>query len=82
MPADTEVISRHPGGGGWGDPLERDPQRVLDDVRDGFVSIDAARSEYGVVVAVNGGGGLDAYQLDQSATDSARKTMKAQVRAG
>ena len=38
------------GGGGWGDPLEREPDVVLDDVLDGFVSIEAARDSYGVVI--------------------------------
>ena len=38
------------GGGGWGDPLEREPDVVLDDVLDGFVSIEAARNSYGVVI--------------------------------
>lgn len=44
------------GGGGWGDPLLREPQRVLDDVLDGFVSEAAARRCYGVVIQ---DGGLD-----------------------
>jgi N-methylhydantoinase B len=39
------------GGGGWGDPLERDPARVLDDVLDGKLSADAAADDYGVVVS-------------------------------
>jgi N-methylhydantoinase B len=39
-----------PGGGGVGDPFERDPAAVLADVRDGFVSVEAAREEYGVAV--------------------------------
>jgi N-methylhydantoinase B len=43
-----------PGGGGWGDPLDRDPQRVLDDVRDEVVGIDAAREVYGVVLVGDG----------------------------
>lgn len=38
------------GAGGWGDPLERDPERVLKDVRNGFVSPEAAQTLYGVVV--------------------------------
>jgi N-methylhydantoinase B len=38
------------GGGGWGDPFERDPALVLEDVRNGFVSIEAARDDYGVVL--------------------------------
>jgi N-methylhydantoinase B len=38
------------GGGGWGDPYARDPQRVCRDVRDGYVSIAGAREDYGVIV--------------------------------
>ena len=38
------------GAGGWGDPLERDPQRVLDDVLDGRVSPGQAADLYGVIV--------------------------------
>jgi N-methylhydantoinase B len=36
------------GGGGWGDPLDRDPAAVLTDVRDGLVSREAALADYGV----------------------------------
>ena len=39
-----------PGGGGWGDPLDRDHQHVRDDVLDGFVSIESAFDDYGVVL--------------------------------
>ena len=38
------------GGGGWGDPLERETNLVEKDVRGGFVSLESARSEYGVVI--------------------------------
>ena len=38
------------GGGGWGDPLEREIPLVEKDVHGGFVSLDSARSEYGVVI--------------------------------
>ena len=38
------------GGGGYGNPLERDPEAVADDVKKGYVSIDAARKEYGTVI--------------------------------
>ena len=38
------------GGGGWGDPLEREIPLVEKDVRGGFVSVESARSEYGVVI--------------------------------
>lgn len=38
------------GGGGFGDPLERDPKLVREDVIDGYVSIKGARENYGVVI--------------------------------
>ena len=39
-------VHRMAGGGGWGDPLERDPARVTDDVLDGKVTPEAAREKY------------------------------------
>jgi N-methylhydantoinase B len=46
-----DVISfQQPGAGGYGDPLERDIARVLDDVLDDYVSVEAAREIYGVVI--------------------------------
>jgi len=42
--------TRTAGGGGWGDPLRREPARVLDDVRNGSVSQARAGDVYGVVV--------------------------------
>jgi len=41
------------GGGGWGDPLERDAQLVLNDVRNELVSVERARSDYGVMVNIS-----------------------------
>ncbi|MGE0539866.1 MAG: hydantoinase B/oxoprolinase family protein [Dehalococcoidia bacterium] len=38
------------GGGGWGNPLERDPERVRQDVLEGFVTVRAARDDYAVVL--------------------------------
>jgi len=47
-----DVVSvRTPGGGGWGDPFERDPAAVLADVRNGVVGVAAARARYGVAIA-------------------------------
>ncbi len=43
-----------PGGGGYGDPFERDPERVRADVIAGYVTPEAAASEYGVVVRFTG----------------------------
>jgi N-methylhydantoinase B len=53
------------GGGGWGDPLERDPDDVASDVRRGLVSADAARDAYGVVLARDG-------TVDATATERLR----------
>jgi N-methylhydantoinase B len=68
------------GGGGWGDPLEREPARVLEDVLDEYVSVEAARREYGVVLE----GTLEEYDLrvDETATRALRDRMRAQPRAG
>lgn len=47
---DDVVSLRLPGAGGYGDPTERDPALVLRDVRDGKVSLEAGRRDYGVVI--------------------------------
>jgi N-methylhydantoinase B len=39
-----------PGGGGWGSPLEREPERVLQDVTEGFVTPKAALRDYGLQI--------------------------------
>ena len=44
------IYHRQAGGGGWGDPLERDPEAVARDVRNRKVSIEAAREAYGVAL--------------------------------
>ena len=43
-----------PGGGGYGDPMSRDPAVVADDVRLGLVSAAAAQQKYGVVLTDSG----------------------------
>lgn len=49
--AHGDVISfQQSGAGGYGDPLERDPARVLEDVLDDFVSVEGARRDYGVAI--------------------------------
>ena len=54
QPGDS-VLMLSSGGGGWGSPLERDPELVLQDVQDGIVSVEAARKFYGVVIGNSGG---------------------------
>ncbi|UOR01247.1 hydantoinase B/oxoprolinase family protein [Leucobacter allii] len=51
-----KVVSITPGGGGYGDPLEREPEAVLTDVEDLRVTLETARDIYGVVIA---GGAID-----------------------
>ncbi len=60
---------RYGGGGGWGDPLERDPQAVLDDVLDEYVSLEAAARDYGVVLR----GSLEALDLEIDVDASRRR---------
>ncbi len=62
------------GGGGFGQPLERDPERVRIDVLDGYVSRDAAKRDYGVVLD-------DALRVDEMATRRlrSRSTVAAAV---
>lgn len=57
------------GGGGWGDPLERDPQLVLEDVRYGYVTSERARTDYGVVIDT------ERWQVDETATKELRDHM-------
>jgi N-methylhydantoinase B len=61
-------ISDMGGGGGFGDPLERDPERVLADVRSGYVSVASARDDYGVVIIQEG----RKFRLDSEATAQLR----------
>ncbi|HXH83761.1 MAG TPA: hydantoinase B/oxoprolinase family protein [Candidatus Tectomicrobia bacterium] len=73
--AHGDVISfQQSGAGGYGDPLERDPARVLDDVLDGYVSPEAARAEYGVVVVM--GEGAEG-RVDEAATARLRAARRA-----
>jgi N-methylhydantoinase B len=50
------------GGGGWGHPFDREPERVAADVRNGFVSRRSAREDYGVVLTE------DDFSLDEEGT--------------
>ena len=76
----TDVVSVDPGdvieitsagAGGWGSPLEREPERVLRDVECGFVSVYGARADYGVVIR----DGL----VDLGATEIERERLASQL---
>jgi N-methylhydantoinase B len=60
------------GGGGFGDPIERDPEAVRDDARDGFVSLEAARDIYKVVLNTE----PELYEVDYPATGKLRAEAK------
>ncbi len=66
----TVITSLTGGGGGYGNVLERDPNAVLRDVEDGYVSIEHARKAYGVIVS-------EALQIDSAATAARRDEMAA-----
>src|SRR5262249_18246194 len=66
-------------GGGFGSPLERPPERVLQDVREGFVTVAGARDDYGVVIA---GARLDDAYCDAAAPDDLRRRMATQASSG
>jgi N-methylhydantoinase B len=73
--APGEVLYMHwQGGGGYGDPLSRDPQAVVDDLRSGKVSPEAAERSYGVRVDAGGG-------LDEAGTTALREEVRDERRA-
>ncbi|UCG66017.1 MAG: hydantoinase B/oxoprolinase family protein [Deltaproteobacteria bacterium] len=64
------VIWRLGAGGGYGDPIERDPEKVAEDVRNWVTSIDVARKVYGVVIDP------DKLELRKEATDKLRDEIR------
>jgi N-methylhydantoinase B len=67
VPPRDAICLELPGGGGVGDPRARDPQRVLDDVLDGFITAQDAERDYAVVIDAEG-------RLDLAATARLRKS--------
>jgi len=74
LAAGERVTLSLPGGGGYGDPLEREPRMVARDVEDGLVSVERAREVYGVVLARDERAGP--YTVDAEATASQRGEPK------
>ncbi|WP_395678078.1 hydantoinase B/oxoprolinase family protein [Inquilinus sp.] len=71
---DEYVKGNQAGGGGYGDPLDRDTRRVLNDVLERYETADRARDIYGVVFS---GSGPDALRVDEAATDRRRSELRA-----
>ncbi len=63
------------GGGGFGDALERDPEAVLEDVIDGYVSVGRAAKDYGVVIHPVDPE-IDEYELDEEETAKLREELR------
>jgi N-methylhydantoinase B len=65
VPPRDAIQLQLPGGGGFGDPRARDPQRVRDDMLDGLITAEEARRDYGVVIGADG-------EIDQAETQRIR----------
>jgi N-methylhydantoinase B len=74
VPLNSQAIVRTGGGGGWGDPLERDAALVAADAADGLISRQAARELYGVVLR-------GSMSLDESATQRLRDRLRSRRKA-
>ncbi len=68
-PGDVVTIDA-PGGGGYGNPLERDPEMVVADVVAGYVSAEKAREDYGVLIEKK------TMKADRTGTRKLREQMK------
>jgi N-methylhydantoinase B len=68
--ADTVLRHEQAGGGGYGDPLQRDPALVLEDIADGKVSAGFARHYFGVV--------LDGAAISPAATETLRRRLQSE----
>src|SRR5437870_686697 len=73
IPAGTLVRVETTGGGGWGDPLDREPSLVALDVLQGKVSARSAREDYGVVLATNADG---EPRVEAAATTTLRERLR------
>lgn len=65
------------GGGGWGDPLDRDPEQVCRDVRDEYVSIAGAWRDYGVAISGDPQRHPEQLTIDHAATTARRAELRA-----
>lgn len=70
FPPGSSFIFAATGGGGWGNPLERDPEQVLEDVLDEYVSVEGAKRDYGVVIDEK------RMEIDPAATRELRENLR------
>ncbi|MFQ5762471.1 MAG: hydantoinase B/oxoprolinase family protein, partial [Candidatus Bathyarchaeia archaeon] len=64
-----QILYESPGGGGWENPVERDPESVLKDVVEGVVSLESAKKDYGVQIDEKN------FKLDYEATEKLRRGL-------
>ena len=69
---DERVLSEGPGGAGYGDPLDRDPERVRLRAREGWISLTRARDVYGVILDTS----VEQYAVDYGETTRLRDQMR------
>jgi N-methylhydantoinase B len=74
-PGDAYVVEVG-GGGGFGDPLEREPERVHEDVLRGYVSEEAARTAYGVIFSHDRTGALRVHLEDTAALRAELRSLR------
>lgn len=63
------------GGGGWGNPLDREPDRVMRDVRDEYITIEGAARDFGVVVTGDPVNDPEGLVVDEAATTARREEL-------
>jgi N-methylhydantoinase B/oxoprolinase/acetone carboxylase alpha subunit len=67
VPAGTSAVIATAGGGGWGQPFRREPELVRQDVLDGYVTLESAARDYGVVLDP------ETLGIDAAATEALRR---------
>ena len=72
IPPGDRLVVEMPGGGGLGDPHQREAAKVANDVQNGFVSLQQARALYGVALR-------DDYSVDVAATQELRRTSATKI---
>jgi N-methylhydantoinase B len=87
LPPERRVMLALPGGGGFGDPLARNPRMVLLDVLNGYVSLDQAREAYGVVITQHAAADEivlmpEDFEIDEAATEQLRRARSRSPHGG
>ena len=66
------ITNMNPGGGGYGDPMDRAVEKVVTDIRNGLVSVKGAKEDYGVIISDPA-----TLAVDMAATETLRATRRA-----